>query len=444
MKTFIYLIPYQSDNKKTLAINDLLFSGYISFMYKNFAHSYNSNMISSSILQKLYSIKISYKRDLYGPDSSKNFNDFQLKVLRNLLNILENNLDKNPISKYIKYNIDEILYYYDQLGQNSYFQIVDFIKSFCNIYNLNNFNGTIKLPRFIFDENMILIQKFCIYPNISVDLDETSNSTSLDLIVQNHFANFILSILDSRKTLDEIIAVGDNLFLEYSHESNFNRFFITEICRKIYNSNYDYSILTSRNDLVINSFIFKQKLIDILFHNKHTQLSITHICNLLNIKFNEYQVLKNKLSLYDKEIPINYFMNKERKYNHALEATDDKPAEDEPAEDEPIEDEPVDDEPTDDSTLDEPSSDDPIKDEKSQANKKLKFKFELASKDETLEDLLYKLHVYKVLTEYLKKEEGVKLSFTKKIILKNWLTKWIFLLAVTETKSLIKEFKIKV
>lgn len=444
MNQFVYIIQQNTDSKELIAINDLLFSGYISFVYKNFSHNSNTNTIPSSILQKLYSTKVYYKKILYEPNCDKSFNQFQLSTLRKLLIILENMLDKNPISKYIKYDIDAIQYYYAREDNSATDHIIDFINSYCRIYNLNDFEGDVSLPRFIFDKDLIIVNKFKTYYNISVSNKELINSNlSLDFIIQRYFADFILSILTYCKTFDDVIKLGDNLFLEYSHEYTFNQFFITEIFRKIHDSNFDYSQLISYGNITINSFVFRQRLVDILFSSTIDNLYIPYICILLNISGEEYNILKNKLSPINKEKQVNYFMNKKESREYTLEAIDDDNLESEGDEDDPI-DEPADDEPADDNL----SDDEPVGDlddpKESQETKILKFKFKLASEDETLEDFLYKLRVYKVLTEFLKKEEGIKLTFTKKTILKNWLTKWIFLLAATETKSLMKEFKIRI
>jgi len=53
--------------------------------------------------------------------------------------------------------------------------------------------------------------------------------------------------------------------------------------------------------------------------------------------------------------------------------------------------------------------------------------------------LLYKDFILGILYNYIKSEEAKKISFIKISILKQWISKWIFLTSLSETNKLLKE-----
>lgn len=444
MKNFFYFSNHQiNDNKKASALFTLLFSSYLLFIYRNMIPSIRTNIPSEAVLKKIYSIKYFYTKIL--DDDKSSFNIFERKVLTNVLYILNNGFNKKDISEYLKYDIAAILQYvYDQdISQNHPY--VEFVKFFCNLYNLNEFDGDVYIPKFIFDKDLIIVR----YPLRigNVKLVPENNISHMD-----YFHSAIYSILKEIDSLEMVIVLCDILYVEYSHLNNFTSFSITEICRKIVDNKYDFSILKNYRSSTIISFIFTKKLTKFLFFSGKRY--DRYMYSLINLDYYDYELIKKELSTRDSMNISNYHMKNIYGKNKSLEALDDEDTPD----DEPIEDD-AGDEPNE-SNIDDPSDDDPgtdddpaddagdsANDDKPEEPPKkenvIKFKFKLADPDESLEDFLYKIHVYKVIDEYLNKEESNKLSHTKRTVLKNWLTKWIFLLSASETKLLLNDFKIK-
>lgn len=291
--------------------------------------------------------------------------------------------------------------------------------------NLSYENPTIKLPTFYEVGNSIIVR----FANIIKFVPAEFKTNSI-------FEMF--KYLAGQELLDQQFVRA--FHLNASIKEDFETFSIFELAALIDNENPNIIISEIKHlDLIYEILINKFTLLDF----RYSPYLMWIIRYLINIT--EDTIIKEK---YIQLSCINNNMNKYSLLNN--EVTHEEIAD--------LEDDATDSAPEEDS--EDPPVDDPEEDSKNQpseggketgkeVSKKsltsyIKFNLSLVADDETLEDFLYKLTLYKQLYQFTLSKKIKEYPKNTIAIVKDWLSKWIFLTSLSETNKLIHELKIKI